>query len=60
MTWDHIAYHAAEQPEAVAVVSDGRSFTYAELDRDLRKFAAAIHGLGAAQGTAVAIGCDDF
>jgi 2,3-dihydroxybenzoate-AMP ligase len=60
MTADYVAFHAAERPEAVAIVSDGRSITYAELDRDIRKFAAAIRGLGATAGGSIAIGCDDF
>jgi len=60
MTADYVAYHAAERPEAVAVVSDGRSVSYAELDRDIRKFAGAVHELGVVPGGSVAIGCNDF
>ena len=60
MNADYIAYHAAERPEAVAIVNDDRSITYAELDRDIRLFAAAIRGLGVAAGGFVGIGCDDL
>jgi acyl-coenzyme A synthetase/AMP-(fatty) acid ligase len=60
MTPDYVAYHAAERPESVALVNDGRTVTYAELDRDTQKFAAAIHELGVVPGQFVAIGCDDL
>src|SRR5690349_15580790 len=60
MTADYVAFHAAERAESIAVVSDGRSTTYAELDRDLRKFAAGIYELGVRPGGAVAIECDDL
>src|SRR5437763_1251280 len=60
MTADYVAYPAAERPDAVAVVSDGRSVSYNELGRDSRKFAGAVHKLGVAPGGSVAIGCSDF
>ncbi len=60
MTADYVTYHAAERPESVALVNDGRSITYAELDRDTRKFAVAIRELGIVPGNAVAVGCDDL
>src|ERR1043166_2282474 len=60
MTADYVAYHAAERPDAVAVVSDGRPASYAELDRDIRKFAGAVHERGVVPGGSVAIGCNDF
>jgi acyl-coenzyme A synthetase/AMP-(fatty) acid ligase len=60
MTADYVGYHAAGRPESVALVSEGRSVTYAELDRGVRKFAGAIHELGIGPGSAVAIGCDDL
>jgi acyl-coenzyme A synthetase/AMP-(fatty) acid ligase len=59
MTANYVAYHAAEQPDRVAIISDGRSITYAELHRDSRKFAAAVHELGVVPGDSIAIGCDD-
>lgn len=60
MTADYIVFHASERPEAIAIVKDKQSITYGELDRDIRKFAAAIRGLGVAAGGTVAIGCDDL
>jgi len=59
VTTDYIAYHAAERPEAVAIVSDSQLVTYAELHRDIRKFAAALRGLGLTPGASAAIGCED-
>lgn len=60
MTADYIAYHATERPDAIAIVKDDSSITYGELDRDIRKFAAAIRGLGVTAGGSIAIGCDDL
>lgn len=60
MTADYVAYHAAERPDALAIVTDGRSVTYGELDRDIRKFASAIHELGVRPSGSVAIGCRDL
>src|SRR5690242_7723745 len=60
MSADYIAYHATERPGAIAIVKDDRSITYGELDRDIRKFAAAIRALGVTAGGSVAIGCDDL
>lgn len=59
MSADYIAYHAAERPETVAIVSDGRPVTYAELHRDIQKFAAALQGLGLTPRASAAIGCED-
>ena len=59
MTADYIAYHAVERPEAVAVIRDGRLITYAELNRDVQKFATVLHEFGLRHGASVAIGCED-
>lgn len=60
MTADYIALHAAERPDVVALINGGRAITYAEFDRDLRKFTAAVCALGLPRGRRVAVGCDDF
>ena len=60
MTADYIAYHAAERPDAIAVVNDGRPVTFAEFSRDIRKAAHALREFGLPPGGSVAVGCDDF
>jgi 2,3-dihydroxybenzoate-AMP ligase len=59
-TSDHIALHAAERPDGVAIVNRGRAISYTELGRDIGKFASAVHEFGLPHGSAVAVGCDDF
>ena len=58
-TADYIAYHAAERPEAVALVNGDRPVTYTEFDRDLRKVTRAVGGLGLARGSLAVIGHED-
>lgn len=60
MTADYIAFHAAERPEAVALVDGARAITFATFDRDLRKLASAVSALGVTKGGSVAVGCDDL
>jgi non-ribosomal peptide synthetase component F len=60
MTADYVAYHAAERPDAVAIVHDGRAVSYAELCGDIRKVARAMCALGVRPGGSVAIGTDDL
>ncbi|HXP73227.1 MAG TPA: class I adenylate-forming enzyme family protein [Stellaceae bacterium] len=59
-TGDHVAFHAAERPDGVALVNRGRAISYAELCRDIGKFASALREFGLPRGSAVAVGCDDF
>lgn len=59
-TEDYIARHAAERPEAVALVNRGKAITYAEFARDIRRFAAALREFGVPSGGLAAVGCDDF
>jgi acyl-CoA synthetase (AMP-forming)/AMP-acid ligase II len=59
MTADFIAFHAAERPNAPALIRDGRTITYSEFDRDLRRFVRAICEIGLPRGRSVAVGCDD-
>jgi acyl-coenzyme A synthetase/AMP-(fatty) acid ligase len=60
MTVDHIAYHAIERPDAVAFVDNGRRFTYAQFDRDIRKFILGFRDLGLTKGSRVGLGCSDL
>lgn len=59
MTADYIAFHAAERPSAVALVSNGRPITYAEFSRDIRKFTQALREFEFPRGAKAAIECDD-
>jgi len=58
-TADFIAYHAAERPDAVALIGGGRAITYAEFDRDIREFTAKVQELELPRGSSAAVGCDD-
>ncbi|MGE5202381.1 MAG: class I adenylate-forming enzyme family protein [Acidobacteriota bacterium] len=60
LTADFIAFHAAERPGALALVNNGRRITYAEFDRDVRKFSHAVRKFGLPRGGSVAVGCNDF
>jgi len=59
MTADYIAFHAADRPDAVAIVNDGCEITYVEFSRDIRKFTIALREFGLSRGATVAIDCDD-
>jgi acyl-CoA synthetase (AMP-forming)/AMP-acid ligase II len=52
---DLIRCHAAEQPDHVALVEDGRALTYAELDRLADRIAAGLQRDGVAAGGVAAI-----
>ena len=55
MTADYIAFHAAERPNAVAIVDRGREITYTEFHRDLGRFIRAVAELGLRRGSSVAV-----
>jgi acyl-coenzyme A synthetase/AMP-(fatty) acid ligase len=57
VTAEYIAYHAAERPDAVAIVNNGRSITYPEFARQIRQFARALRALGLPRGSTAAIDC---
>jgi 2,3-dihydroxybenzoate-AMP ligase len=59
-TGQHIAFHAAERPDAVAIVDDGRAFTYAQLTRNLARFTMALREFGLPPGATTAVGCKSF
>jgi len=60
MTEQYIAFHAAERPDAVAIVEDGRAFTYERLNRDLGSVTTALREFGLPRGAAAAVGCKDL
>ena len=57
-TADYIAFHAMDRPGAAALIDGGRAISYAELDRDLRKFTSALQGFGLPAGSRAAVFCD--
>ncbi|MGH7124628.1 MAG: class I adenylate-forming enzyme family protein [Stellaceae bacterium] len=59
-TNERVALHAAERPRTVALINGGQAISFAELCRDIGKFAAAVRELGLAPGSTVAIGCEDI
>ncbi|HKX08321.1 MAG TPA: class I adenylate-forming enzyme family protein [Stellaceae bacterium] len=60
MTASFIAFHAAERPEAAALIENGRSITYAEFSRDIGKFTQALREFDLSPGARIAIGCDNL
>jgi len=60
MTASFIAFHAAERPDAVALVENGRSISFAEFSRDIGKFTQALREFALPPGGKVAIGCDNL
>ena len=60
MTADFIRFHAAERPDAVALVNDGREITYAKFAGDIGKMARGLRELGLSRGARVAIDCRDI
>ncbi len=60
MTASFIAFHAAERPEAVALIEDGRSITYAEFSRDVDKFTQALREFDLPPAGRIAIGCSSL
>src|SRR5579872_1910713 len=60
MTVDPIAARAAERPEAVAVIHNGRAVSFVEFSADIRKAMRAVQGLGVRRGGSIAVGTDDL
>ena len=54
-TADYIAFHAAQRPEAVAIVDGAREITYAQFHRDLGRFVRAVGELGLDRGRCAAV-----
>jgi len=60
MTAAHIAFHATERPESIALVNNGRAITYARFNRDLGAMTAALREFDLPRGATAAIGCEDI
>ncbi len=58
VTADYIAFHAAERPDALAIVNNGHPISYAELAQHILKFTRALRALGLAPGAQAAINCE--
>src|SRR5215475_5820709 len=59
MTLDYIELHAAERPNAVAFVDNGRSITERHFGSDVRKMITALQGFGLSRGAWVGVGVGD-
>jgi acyl-coenzyme A synthetase/AMP-(fatty) acid ligase len=60
MTADHVAFHAANRPDAVAIVNNGHEITYGDFSRDIQKFRRALREFELPPGAKIAIDCGDF
>src|SRR5579859_2023581 len=58
MTADYVAFHAAERPDAIALLDNGRAVTYAQFNREIRQFMRALQALGLSRDTWIGVGCD--
>ena len=60
MSVDYVTFHAMERPDAVAFIDNGRRYTYAQFDRDIRKFILGLRELGITRGRRVGLACGDL
>ena len=60
MTADYVAYHAADRPDAVAVIHDGRTISFAQFREDIRRAMRAVRELGPSRGGSIAVGADNL
>ena len=58
-TCEYLKYHAIRAPGAVALIHNGREFTYAQFHRDWSKFLKAARCFDLARGGSAAICCGD-
>lgn len=59
MTAEYIAFHAAERPDAVAIVDNGLGITYAAFARDIRKVTRALRALALPRSARAMIDYED-
>jgi acyl-CoA synthetase (AMP-forming)/AMP-acid ligase II len=52
---DYLRHWSQNRPEAEAMVHGGKRVTYAELSREVERFAAALRALGVAKGDRIAM-----
>ena len=55
-TTKYVVLHAAERPEAVALIDEGRAISYAQLSRDIGRVSMALRDVGLVRGSTVAVG----
>ncbi len=55
LTSEYVEVHAAHRPDAVAVVFNGVSYSYARVDQDIKRFTLALRALRMAPGCRVAV-----
>ena len=59
MTTEYVAFHAAERPDAVAFIINGREISYSQFARDIQKLTHALREFELPRGAKVAIGVGD-
>lgn len=60
MTLEHLAFHAAERPDALALIAQGREISFAQFHRDVGKVRQALQAIGRPAGSSVAVRCADI
>ena len=60
MTPQYLAFHAAERPDAIALIAQGREISFGQFDQDLRKVHRALQSLGRPAGSSAAVRCVDI
>lgn len=60
MTANYLAFHAAERPQAIALIVQGREISFARFHRDLELVTRALQAMGRPPGSSAAIRCGDL
>jgi len=60
VTANYLAFHAAERPQAVALIVQDREISFAQFHRDLGRVTHALQAMGRPPGSSVAIRCGDL
>jgi len=60
VTPQYLAFHAAERPDAIALIAQGREISFGQFDQDLRKVHRALQSLGRPAGSSAAVRCVDI
>lgn len=59
MTANYLAFHAAERPQAIALIVQDREISFAQFHRDLGRVTHALQAMGRPPGSTVAVRCAD-
>ena len=59
MTANYLAFHAAERPQAIALIVQDREISFARFHRDLGLVTHALQAMGRPPGSTVAVRCAD-